>query len=231
MNRSDTGPRTGIRTGLRFPGGLYGVTPDWDDADRLEMAIRQAAAGGMTAVQLRLKTVATQRRTEIAHRLRQVCSDLGVTYIINDDWRLALETEADGVHLGRDDGDPFVVRAALGPQRLLGVSCYADIERARTLLTAPVDYIAFGAMFASGTKPQAPPAPLTILTQARSICASSPAQARAAVVAIGGITPQNAPSLIAAGADSLAVVGALFNAQEIESVARQFSKLFESASR
>ncbi len=231
---------TGTPARLRFPAGLYGVTPDWDDADRLENAIRQAAAGGMVALQLRLKTVDRQTRIKIAHRLRKVCSDLGVIYIINDDWRLALETDAHGVHLGRDDGDPCMVRAALGSQRLLGVSCYADLERARTLLTTPVDYIAFGAMFASGTKPQAPPAPLTILSKARSLCECDSSEhpsasqqhslprARAAVVAIGGITPDNARHLITAGADSLAVVGALFNAQDIETVARQFSSLFEN---
>jgi len=227
-------------TRLRFAQGLYGVTPDWDDGDRLERAVRQATAGGMTALQLRLKTVARKTRIEIAHRLGALCSDLGVTYIINDDWQLAIETDADGVHLGRDDGDPFMVRAALGPDRLLGVSCYADLDRAKSLLGASVDYIAFGAMFASGTKPQAPPAPMTILTQAKSFCeheygkqsqSTERSSARVAVVAIGGITPENATSLVAAGADSLAVVGALFNAQDIEAAARQLSQSFGNRNR
>ena len=207
----------------RFPAGLYGVTPDWCDKDRLEEAVRQAAAGGMSALQLRHKTASDSLRRALAERLLDVCQSLSIPLIINDDWQLAADIGADGVHLGRDDADPHIVRAALAPRVLLGVSCYGDIDRARRLLQIGVDYVAFGAMFSSGTKPQAPPAPLGVLTQAQALTAEhSP---RAAVVAIGGINPDNAASVAAAGADSLAVVGALFLAKDIEQTARRFNAM------
>lgn len=214
---------------MRFPAGLYGVTPDWDDADRLERAIRQAAAGGMTTVQLRLKTVGHGQRHSIAVRLLSVCRELGVPLIINDDWQLAIEIGADGVHLGKDDDDPEDVRALLEPSMLLGVSCYADLNRAQQMIELGVDYIAFGSMFSSGTKPQAPPAPLAILTEARLLAGVF--EPRPAVVAIGGITPDNAAGVVAAGADSVAVVGGLFLADDIEAAARRFSTLWPGASR
>jgi len=214
---------------LKFPGGLYGVTPDWDDLPRLEHAVRQAGIAGMTALQLRLKTAAPDTRRQIALRLRQVCKELNITFLVNDDWQLALEVQADGVHLGKDDADPFMVRREAGESLLIGVSCYADIERARRLLQVPADYIAFGAMYASGTKPNAPPAPASILTAARTLVQSGNRDtARPAIVAIGGITPDNAKPLIEAGADSLAVVGALFNTGDIASVARRFAQLFDN---
>lgn len=217
---------------LKFPRGLYGVTPDWSDASRLEQAIREAAAGGMVAVQLRLKSVPTPARQVIAQRLREVCSELGIVYIINDDWRLALEIGADGVHLGKEDGDPAAVKAAVGDRLLIGVSCYADPARARAMLTVPVEYVAFGAMFASSTKPAAPTAARSVLSSGRELvtqAADKVGYPRAAVVAIGGITPENAPELVAAGADSLAVVGALFNAPDVRLAAQQFTRIFSGS--
>lgn len=226
MNEQDN------KTLLMFPRGLYGVTPDWDDAARLDAAVRDAAAGGMTAVQLRLKTVQVQKRLEIAQRLRATCSELGILYIINDDWHLAIEVKADGVHLGRDDGDPFEVRKAVGNHFLIGVSCYADPLRAQKLMEVPADYVAFGAMYASGTKPAAPPAPLSVLTQGLTLArqhAGKVGYPRPAVVAIGGITPGNARALMQAGADSVAVVGALFNAPDIQYAAQQFTRIFSGS--
>ena len=147
--------------------------------------------------------------------------------LINDDWRLALEVGADGVHLGQHDDPPEQVRAALGPTMLLGVSCYADPQRAQALLRHEVSYIAFGAMYASKTKPLAPPAPLSVLTAGREMCEkfSTP---RPAVVAIGGIGPQHAAALANAGADAIAVIGSLFLAPDIEAAARALSKPFFS---
>lgn len=217
-------------TRTRFATGLYGVTPDWDDPVQLEQAVRQAARGGMTAVQLRLKTVASGQKLKIAKRLQSVCEELGVIHIINDDWQLAAEIGAHGVHLGRDDADPHLVRAELGPDRLIGVSCYDEPERAARLLTVPVDYIAFGAMFKSATKPQARSASPLLLTDGRRLAERFVRDdgSRPSVVAIGGITPDNAAQLIEAGADSIAVVGALFMAPDIEASARKFSQLFSN---
>jgi thiamine-phosphate pyrophosphorylase len=213
---------------LRFPRGLYGITPEWDDADRLDHAVRAAARGGMTALQLRIKTATPTWRKALAIQLRDTCREVGVVFMINDDWRLALEIGADGVHVGREDDAPERVRRAIGPDLLLGVSCYADPALATKHLVHHVDYIAFGAMFASQTKPLAPPAPLSVLVAGKGLCQALPAP-RPAVVAIGGIGVAQAASVIAAGADSLAVVGGLFAAPNIEETARAFSAKFQDA--
>jgi thiamine-phosphate pyrophosphorylase len=215
---------------LRFPAGLYGVTPDWSDANRLDQAVCLAVAGGMTALQFRHKTASPAQRRELALMLLARCRALNIPLLINDDWQLAQDIGADGVHLGRDDADVATVRQTLGSSMLIGVSCYADLARAQQMLAHDVDYVAFGAMFNSGTKPQAQPAPLTILTQAlelvhRTQPAGQSPSPRPAVVAIGGITAANGASVLAAGADSLAVIGGLFLADNIEQTAHQFSAL------
>lgn len=216
-------------TPLRFPAGLYGVTPEWDDTDRLLAAVRQAAAGGMRALQLRRKHASPDARAAQARALAPLCRELGVVFLVNDHWRLALDVGADGAHLGRDDGDLAQARAEAGPAFLLGASCYNELERARQLLQAGADYIAFGAIYASPTKPQAVQAPLSLLAQARELAtqhaerdmtSSGSAVARAAVVAIGGITPALAPEVAHAGADSIAVITGLFEAPDIQAAAR-----------
>ncbi len=214
-----------MTTHARFPSGLYGVTPDWDDPDRLELAVRQAARGGMRSLQLRHKTASPALRLTLARRCQQVCHELGVVFLVNDDWRVALEVGADGVHLGQHDDEPGAVRKAIGPAMLLGVSCYADLARARALLDHQVAYIAFGAMFVSPTKPLAPPAPLGVLTQGRALV-DTLGLPRPAVVAIGGIGPQNVQKVADAGAHAIAVVGSLFQAPDIEAAARVLSAPF-----
>lgn len=208
---------------LRFPAGLYGVTPDWSDAGQITDAISQASAGGMRALQLRNKTLQGQALLALAQRVRDHCASLGVLFIMNDQWRVALDVGADGVHLGKDDGSPSVVREAAGTSLLIGVSCYADLARAQSGLDDDVDYLAFGAMFVSGTKPQAPPAPLGVLTEARDLVIRTAGTKRAAVCAIGGIVPGRVHSLALAGADCVAVVGGLFLAKDIEAAARALS--------
>jgi len=206
---------------LRFPRGLYGVTPEWDDTDRLLDAVRSAAAGGMRALQLRRKNVTTEQRIAQARALVPVCRNLGVVFLVNDDWRVALEVGADGAHLGRDDGDLAQARKEAGDTFILGASCYNDLDRARELLDACADYIAFGAMFVSPTKPHAVPAPIALLAQARDLAAqhARDTTARAAVVAIGGITAARAPQLVQAGADSIAVITGLFETPDIQAAA------------
>lgn len=209
---------------LRFPRGLYGVTPEWDDTARLYEAVAAAIRGGMTALQLRRKTAPDALRHEQALALAPLCREHGVAFLINDDWRLALDIGADGAHLGRDDADPFEVRRAAG-RLLLGVSCYNEPERARMLLEADVDYIAFGAMYPSSTKPLAVAAGPECLDAARTLIAALPTP-RPAIVAIGGITPANAAPVVQAGADSLALIRGLFDAPDIEQAARICSRLF-----
>ncbi|WP_241052281.1 thiamine phosphate synthase [Achromobacter xylosoxidans] len=203
---------------LRFPAGLYGVTPEWDDTERLMRAVRQAAEGGMRALQLRRKDVPDAVRAEQARALAPLCRELGVVFLINDDWRLALEVGADGAHVGRDDDSLARIRAEAGPDLILGGSSYDDLARARELLDAGADYIAFGAMFPSRVKPDTVRAPLSVLTEARALVEERDAP-RPAVVAIGGITPENAAQVAAAGADSIAVITGLFEAPAIRAAA------------
>lgn len=203
---------------LRFPSGLYGVTPEWDDTDRLMQAVRKAADGGMRSLQLRRKNVPDAVRAEQAHALAPLCRELGVVFLINDDWRLALEVGADGAHVGREDESLARIRAEVGPDLILGGSSYDDLTRARELLDAGADYIAFGAMFPSTVKPDTVRAPLSVLTEARRLVEARDAP-RPAVVAIGGITPDNALLVAQAGADSIAVITGLFEAPSIRAAA------------
>ena len=212
---------------LRFTPGLYGVTPEWNDASKLEAAVRAAARGGMRALQFRHKSTDRGLRKELAQGLTTLCRELGLTFFINDDWRLALELRTDGVHLGQHDDPPERVRAEVGPVMLLGVSCYASPQLAQQLLQYDVAYVAFGAMYSSQTKPLAPPAALTVLRDGRLLCERYAAP-RPAVVAIGGIGPQHAQTLAQAGADSIAVIGSLFMAPDIEAAARELSEPFSS---
>ncbi|MBP6019889.1 MAG: thiamine phosphate synthase [Burkholderiaceae bacterium] len=211
---------------LRFPSGVYGITPEWEDTDRLLDAISAAAAGGMVALQWRRKTATLQTGPEQARRVVAHCQSLGVLAIINDDWRLAILTGADGVHLGRSDGELPEARLALGQQKILGCSCYNDVGLAQQALAAGVDYIAFGAMYPSTIKPDAPRATIQHIAQGRQLAAAYSPGPRAAVVVIGGITPDNAAPLIAAGADSLALINGLFERPDIQATAAQLAMLW-----
>lgn len=212
---------------LRFPQGVYGVTPEWDDTDRLLDAISAAAAGGMVALQWRRKTASHDQRLIQARRVVDHCRTLGLVSVINDDWRLAALTDADGVHLGRTDGDLSEARQALGPDKILGCSCYNDIELAKQALLQHVDYIAFGAMYPSGIKPDAVRASFDHVRLGRQLTESQATTTRTAVVVIGGITPQNAAPLVAAGADSIALINGLFAHPDIHACARQISALWD----
>lgn len=182
--------------------GLYAITDGASSPQALAERAAAWIAGGARVVQYRDKGTDADRRLEEARALRAVCRPAGVALLINDDVALAAAVGADGVHLGRDDADPRMARARLGPRALVGVSAYADLARAREAVARGADYVAFGRFFPSVTKPDAAPAPAEVLRAARQIL-SVP------VVAIGGITPENAGGLIAAGADLVAVIGGL----------------------
>lgn len=199
--------------------GLYAVTPDLDDTTELLRRVGQALQGGLRLLQYRNKPAAAALRREQAGALLALCRAQSVPLVINDDLQLALEIGADGAHLGREDGDLAAARAALGPGKLLGISCYDDIGRAREAKRVGADYVAFGSFFASPTKPAAVRAPLTLLAEARN-------ELGLPVCAIGGITLQNAPQLIAAGADLLAVITDLFEAPDIRARAAAYTSLF-----
>ena len=200
--------------------GLYAVTPDLADTAELLRRVEQALLGGIRLVQYRNKAADAALRRKQAAALLRLSHEHGARLIVNDDLSLALALDADGVHLGGDDGDLAAARAALGPGKLLGVSCYDAMERARAAKRIGADYIAFGSFFASPTKPRAVRAPLALLAEARR-------ETGLPVAAIGGITLQNAPQLIAAGADLLAVITDLFEAPDIRARAAAFTHLCE----
>ena len=219
---------------LLFPRGLYGVTPEWADTDRLLAAIGQAHAGGMTVLQWRRKQGAPAGLRAQALAVRDLCLRLGLPLIVNDDWRLAADLDADGVHLGRDDGGVAQARLALGPHKLIGCSCYDQTALAARRLRDGADYIAFGALYPSGVKPDAVRATLDHVRAGRRLAethihgAPAGGMRRAAVVAIGGITPDNAAPVIQAGADGVAIISALFDAPDIRAAARRFADLFSA---
>lgn len=207
--------------GVRGITGLYGITPEWDDTDRLLAAIELAVRGGMQALQLRRKTASPESRVAQARLLRDACTAHGIDFIVNDDWQLALDCGADGVHLGRDDGDAGTVRRLAGEGLQVGVSCYNELELVRQALDAGASSVGLGAVYASPTKPAAVRVPLETVRQARRLCESAAVGGlRATVVAIGGITPGNSAPVAAAGADALALISGLFEAPDIESAAR-----------
>ncbi|MGB7988265.1 MAG: thiamine phosphate synthase [Candidatus Methylophosphatis roskildensis] len=200
--------------------GLYVVTPDLPDTDRLAGVVRDAIAGGGVLVQYRNKAADQRLRHRQASVLQRVCVDAGVPLVINDDLELAIAIGAAGVHVGRDDDSACAARASLGGGRLLGISCYNQIARVDDAIAAGADIVGIGAMFGSATKPAAVRAPLGLLGEAR---------ARGAMVAaIGGISLENAPELIRAGADLLAVISDLFDNSDVAARAADYAKLFAS---
>ncbi len=200
--------------------GLYAVTPDWLDTDRLAAAVRDAVTGGAVLVQYRNKAADPALRRRQAGVLQAICVAGGVPLVINDDLDIALETGAEGLHVGRDDACARVARVRLGAGRLLGVSCYNQIARVDAAIAAGADIVGIGAVFASASKPSAVQAPLALLGEARSRGVT--------VAAIGGITLGNAPQLIRAGAHLLAVIGDLFDNPDVAARAAAYAELFAS---
>jgi thiamine-phosphate pyrophosphorylase len=202
--------------------GLYAITEDEIDSGKLLAAVESALRGGALMLQYRNKTADRTTRRAQAAALAVLCRTWNVPLIVNDDLALALDVDAAGVHLGSDDGDVGAARQTLGPDRVLGVSCYNRIELAEHAVAAGASYVAFGGFFPSLTKPGAVQATPGLITEARQRFPETP------VAAIGGITVGNAPALLAAGADWLCVISALFQAQDIAQAARSFAGLFAS---
>lgn len=202
--------------------GLYAITPDEADTERLLAQVRPALAGGASVLQYRNKHATPELKQQQATALRALCADYHVPLIINDDLDLMLAVDADGLHLGREDapaGGLAAARAALGPKRMLGVSCYNDFSRAQEAVQYGANYVAFGALFPSGTKPQAPRAPLALLGRARHELACL-------VVGIGGINLETGLLAKQAGADLIAVISDLFSADDIQARAQTYSQLY-----
>ena len=200
--------------------GLYAITPDVASTDALLRLAAPALDGGIALLQYRNKLANAELRREQASALLRIARARRVPLIVNDDVALAAAIDADGAHVGRDDGDVAAARRML-PGKLLGASCYASLGAARRAIEQGADHVAFGSVFASGTKPAATRAPLELFARARSLGVP--------LVAIGGITLENAPLLIAAGADCLAVIADLFGAPDIAGRAARYQSLFEKS--
>ncbi|MBS1226920.1 MAG: thiamine-phosphate pyrophosphorylase [Proteobacteria bacterium] len=199
--------------------GLYAITPDGLSGERLIEQVDGALRGGVKLIQYRDKQRDAAQQAEIARRLRALCQRYGARLIVNDNLQLAIDVDADGLHLGGADGDLAAARRALGTGKLLGASCYANFELARQALAAGADYVAFGAVYRSPTKPAAPLAPHQLFARCR-------AELGVPSCAIGGITAANGAALVAAGADLLAVISDLFEAPDISARAADFNRLF-----
>jgi len=204
--------------------GLYAVTPDGLETPRLLALAEASLAAGIPLLQYRDKSGDAARRLEQAGALLTLCRRYGSRLVINDDVALARQVDADGVHLGGEDGDLAAARALLGPDKLIGASCYADFARAQAAAAAGADYVAFGAVYPSPTKPLARRASLELIAQARRELP------QVQVAAIGGITLDNAAPVIAAGAQFVAVITDLFEAPDVTARAAAYQRLFaESA--
>lgn len=195
--------------------GLYAVTPQGMAPDALLAAVDQALAGGAVWLQYRAKP---RPDLALARALARTCRRHDALFIVNDDPEVAAAAGADGVHLGRDDPDPARARRILGAGAVVGGSCYNDLERAESLAAAGADYLAFGSVRLSPTKPDAAACPLSVLGEARRLGLP--------VVAIGGITRDNAAEVIAAGADLVAVISDLFEAGDVRARAAEYAALF-----
>lgn len=198
--------------------GLYAITPDTDNSEQLIEQVSAALDGGARILQYRNKGSDAVRRLWQANILKSLAQSRGAIFIVNDDVALAEAIRADGVHLGRDDDAIAAARARLGEAAIIGASCYNSLELARSAVAAGASYVAFGAVFASGTKPGAVHAPLSLFADAAKLGVPR--------VAIGGITADNAGQVVAAGADAIAVIGGLFDGDGIAERAAALAALY-----
>ncbi len=203
--------------GARFPRErrpacqLYLISPPAIDAaftDRLKRAVE---AGPVAAFQLRLKGIDEHAIAALAPPLQHVCAEADVAFIVNDSIALAKRLGADGVHLGQSDGDPREAREVLGREAQIGVTCHDSRHLAMEAGEAGADYVAFGAFYPTTTKPSEYRPDPAILTWWQALFG-------APCVAIGGITPENAPPLVEAGADFIAVCNAIWGGDEAAAV-------------
>ena len=205
-------------TRRQLPRGLYLLTPDEHDGERL-LARTLPLLPFASCVQLRAKGLDRHVLMAAGQHLREACREADVAFIVNDDPGLASELDADGVHLGEDDASVGDARRLLGDAAIIGVSCYDDLARARRLASEGADYLAFGAFFPSPTKPRARRASMQLLRDSGALGLPR--------VAIGGITPENGGPLVAAGADLLAVISGVFDAADPVAAARAYLSCFK----
>ena len=200
--------------------GLYLVTPDWDDTAKLVATTELALRGGAALVQYRHKNASAELRQEQAEQLLALCRRYQRPLIINDYVELCLALDADGVHVGGTDASVAQVRAALGPSKIVGASCYGSMELARTAYQTGASYVAFGGFYPSRVKKYPVTTSVEIITQSK-------AEITLPIVVIGGMTPDNATPLVAAGADMVAAISSVYLAANPVAAASDFTRLFE----
>lgn len=200
--------------------GLYVLTAELPgQSEALLERVEEVLRGGARTIQYRDKTSSPQQRRQEASAIAKLCRQNEALFLINDDPELALAVSADGVHLGQDDMTLAQARAILGAQAIIGISCYDSLALAQQAAVAGADYIAFGSVYPSATKPTAVRAPLSLFSAAKQ-------QVQLPLVAIGGISAANASAVIAAGADAVAVISNVFLADSPYAAAREIADLF-----
>ena len=199
--------------------GLYLVTPDWNDTEKLIAATEQAIEGGATLLQYRHKTASEALRFEQASALLALCRRLQVPLIINDHLDLCERIDADGIHVGGTDASVAEVRASIGKEKIIGASCYGDMQLARDAANAGASYAAFGGFYPSLVKKYEVATSPSIITQALS-------ELSIPLCVIGGMTPQNARPLIELGAHSAAAISSVYAASDHRSSAAEFASMF-----
>ena len=204
--------------------GIYAITPDLIDTTNLVMLTQQALIGGVQLIQYRNKVADNTLKLEQATLLSNLCHEFNTPLIINDDLDLASKVGADGVHLGIEDITVAEARRRLGPEKIIGASCYNKFRYAIEAENNGADYVAFGAFYISSTKPGAVSAPINLLCKAKQ-CLQIP------VVAIGGINSENIVELIYKGADAVAVSRSIFNSINIQLETKKLSCIFKRAQK
>ncbi|KAF3997363.1 thiamine phosphate synthase [Glaciimonas immobilis] len=199
--------------------GLYIVTPDWYDTAKLLEVSEQALQGGAAILQYRHKTAGTALRAVQATLLFALCRRYQRPFIINDDVDLCLALDADGIHVGGTDASVADIRAQVGPNKIVGTSCYGSVELAHAAVSSGASYVAFGGFYPSRVKQYEVSTQAAIVTEAKSVIALPN-------VVIGGMTVQNATPLVAAGADMVAAISSVYLANDPVAAARQFADLF-----
>jgi len=202
--------------------GLYVITdPKLISATKIVDSIAEAITGGAAMVQYRNKSASYEQKLREAQDLSTLCRSLQVPFIVNDEIELAQKVKASGVHLGQTDDSVSKARSILGAETIIGISCHNSLELAFKAQAAGADYVAFGRFFPSQTKPEALPAGIELLLEART-------RLKIPIVAIGGITAENAGGLITAGADMLAVIHGVFGTESIINSAKLIARQFDS---
>ncbi len=200
--------------------GLYAITdPRLTPSDGLLEKVEEALAGGAALLQYRNKSASDEQTVRDGKALKQLCHEYGVPLLINDDVELALMLKADGVHIGQTDASVQSARARFGSSGIIGVTCHNKIDLAEKAIQDGASYVALGRFFPSRTKPNAPPCSIDVLRALRK-------KVSVPIIAIGGITTDNAPQVIEAGADMVAVIHGLFGGNAIRATALAFADLF-----